>query len=778
MKVDFAKFEDVITEDVGDIESQEADIDEANLPLIFEMFSKQLYSNPEGSIVREITSNCFDSHIEAEVDHPVVLEFFYEEGQHYLQFQDFGVGLSPERISKIYKKYLSSTKRDSNKYIGAFGLGSKSPLAYSDFFFITTVFAGIKYQYIMSKTKLKPVIDLMFEEPTEEGNGTIIKVPIRSNSIQKFETELTTQLFYFDNVYVKTNELIKFENIYKVYDFQNFKFRTSTSKREMSLVIDKVNYPIDWVQIDQLYPINIPVALKFDIGEIPVTPNRESIRYTEEAKSLIKGKLIQCLRELENLAKSEKNYVCKTLKEFRDNKKGDFFKIKLEEKDFIPVWKNYLKKSPIESPHYVLDIYKDIPFSVFYEWINPVSFLFKADKIITDIGTLNTTEDKVEKVLDYTPINNFWLTRTEGKDRVKNYYIYNYLARREYVGSQGQNIAYANYILKSKNKKLKELKLLLSKKFTDPKNQKAAKLNGLSKLQCLSLFKQKVEEELKSLTFDYDSIKVPEWVIKEYKAKFYPPKIKNTSLGLNVILVNQSSSTGRVGKDYVKRTIADLGKHKGFYYYSTKDEAELENLEKVSKIFKDRKEIRFIAFNKTEVKLIKDFKNFRHYTAFNNTSNRLYKNMVVASYLVKIPGMYNFLYYNSDYFKWHLHFNRDFRKWNLKLLAFQKKYKTGALRLSDDEHKELFYKFLGETSIEQEFHKILNFQEGLKLFSFSTMNLALDDKEYLDDIVVYLKAKKKKLNPEHYFIPTIEEQIWIKQGEELNEYREQIKQLN
>lgn len=33
--------------------------------MVFQLFTKNVYSNPIGTVVREITSNCFDSHTEA-----------------------------------------------------------------------------------------------------------------------------------------------------------------------------------------------------------------------------------------------------------------------------------------------------------------------------------------------------------------------------------------------------------------------------------------------------------------------------------------------------------------------------------------------------------------------------------------------------------------------------------------------------------------------------------------------------------------------------------------
>ncbi len=44
--------------------------------------------------------------------------------------------MSPDRFAKVYMQYLKSTKDKTNGQIGYWGLGSKSPLSYTDHFYI------------------------------------------------------------------------------------------------------------------------------------------------------------------------------------------------------------------------------------------------------------------------------------------------------------------------------------------------------------------------------------------------------------------------------------------------------------------------------------------------------------------------------------------------------------------------------------------------------------------------------------------------------------------
>lgn len=281
-------------------------IDEGNFSLVYKSFLN--YSNPIGSIVREITSNCFDSHIEAGIDKPVRIVWRDEDRLSgvpaSISFIDEGIGMSEERVENVYCKFFTSTKRDTNSQIGGFGIGAKTPLSYVDMFSVITVSDGIEYHYSVHKGSSSPEMTLLSKIKTDKLNGTEIRINVKFSDKPLFFSEIEKQLKYFDNVQVENFGMLGQEK--KIYHGKNFVFSDVNKQYrydEMDLCIGKVRYPLDKSAFNNLsylqkQALSMPVGLKFEIGDISVTWNRESVEYTEETKNKILSKLDNVIVEI------------------------------------------------------------------------------------------------------------------------------------------------------------------------------------------------------------------------------------------------------------------------------------------------------------------------------------------------------------------------------------------------------------------------------------------------------------------------------------------------
>lgn len=315
------------------------------------------YSRPIDSIVREITSNCFDSHQEARILQGAsierVLELGYGEDAERVHayfaswqerpvevemqrenrltgtdaaiiFRDFGVGLSPERVRKIYAFLAASTKRFTNEMIGGFGIGSKSPLGYRDEFFVVTRWFGEKYYYLVRKGPRGLELDFFGSESTDEVNGTEVVVGIKEGDWNSFQKAVQEQLAYFP--------AIRFIGCYvepgTVYRGEHFVYRTNSPFTEMHLAIEGVYYPLDWRAAGVKYnPIGygsyndrnygVPIGLRFSLDEIgsAIMEKRENIQYTPEVKALIQEKLRLARAEIQRIH-DEKWSGVRTMKDY------------------------------------------------------------------------------------------------------------------------------------------------------------------------------------------------------------------------------------------------------------------------------------------------------------------------------------------------------------------------------------------------------------------------------------------------------------------------------
>lgn len=160
----------------------------SNDPAFFQVLSANLYSNQKLAVAREVISNCWDAHIEAGIkDTPIKISLLATE----LVFQDFGHGIAPEDMGRVYGTYGASTKKTDSKTTGGFGLGCKSPFAYTDSFRVTSCHKGVKTIYNITKSSVesngKPGITTIASMPTDE-TGLTVSVPMDRADWSEFNT--------------------------------------------------------------------------------------------------------------------------------------------------------------------------------------------------------------------------------------------------------------------------------------------------------------------------------------------------------------------------------------------------------------------------------------------------------------------------------------------------------------------------------------------------------------------------------------------------------------
>jgi hypothetical protein len=275
-------------------ESQESigmslDLDSAQV--LMQMLSKNLYSDAIGSTIRECASNALDSHRRAGIDKPIIVSLNRNNHDNYeFSVEDFGIGLDAEDVVNIISKYGKSTKRNSNTELGMMGLGFKAPLAYTSSFYFVARKDGMERKYMMYEGEEVNSIDLLYEAPTDQPSGVKVIVPVNYYDRHDFVRKTKEQLAYFENVYfnVLDNEV---SNDFTIHRSEHYQSSSLSRDSYLHICLDNVYYPLDFSKLG-INKIGMPIGLRFSLSDgLFPTPNRESIRYTKEAKDIILDKI-------------------------------------------------------------------------------------------------------------------------------------------------------------------------------------------------------------------------------------------------------------------------------------------------------------------------------------------------------------------------------------------------------------------------------------------------------------------------------------------------------
>ena len=287
----------------------------------FQILSSNLYSNPLGSMIRELSTNAYDAHIMVDkADEPFIIKM-PNSLEPSFKIRDFGPGLSEQEIKTVYTTFFESTKTDSNDVVGCLGLGSKSPFGVSDSFTINSFYNGTKtvYSAFLNDQRI-PSIAKFHSEPTQEENGIEIEVAIKEEDIGTFSKEVNTQLKYFKTKPIVTgnsNFEWKAEEEY-LYQGTNWKMvdnRNSPNHYGYARVVQgQISYPISTNDMGRIFDNAAPavkallqrtVLFEVPIGDVNIAPSREALSYDEATNINIIKATEQVLKELPSMIAKE-----------------------------------------------------------------------------------------------------------------------------------------------------------------------------------------------------------------------------------------------------------------------------------------------------------------------------------------------------------------------------------------------------------------------------------------------------------------------------------------
>jgi len=285
----------------------------ARTPHMFNILSSGLYSDKIAAVLREIGCNAMDAHImygtperPIEVKLPTLLDpSFY--------VKDWGPGLDDEELRVLYTTYGWSSKQQSDDVTGAFGLGSKSPFAYTlqnetekGGFSVESVKNGVKriYTCYLDDTGA-PAISRLYEGPCDEAwtHGVKVSFPVQTRDISEFQRKAAEVFRWFKvtpNVLGLNTELEAPE--FKLSG-SFFGLGLENGSGQPAVVMGGVRYPIRSERFNNLDKIETAllgagIHLMLPMGSVMMTPSREELEYVEKTRQNVKAWLKKAAKEV------------------------------------------------------------------------------------------------------------------------------------------------------------------------------------------------------------------------------------------------------------------------------------------------------------------------------------------------------------------------------------------------------------------------------------------------------------------------------------------------
>lgn len=270
----------------------------ANNAKMFSILADKIYTDKPRAVVREIACNALDAHMAVGQTRPFWVSL-PSRLEPMLAIRDFGPGMSHDDVIGLYTTFFDSSKTADNDQIGGFGLGSKSPFAYTDAFTVVSIQAGERRTYAAYKGDGNiPQIVLAETLATDEEDGIEVRVPVAEADVARFRTVTQDILRWFPVGSFQTFGL-DVEPIKPMISKPNYLVLPVKQVNTHQVLMGPVAYKLDWAQVEGIEDIPprtiVPV---FGIGELDLPPSREQLSYDPVTIAKLKARYDQIVTEM------------------------------------------------------------------------------------------------------------------------------------------------------------------------------------------------------------------------------------------------------------------------------------------------------------------------------------------------------------------------------------------------------------------------------------------------------------------------------------------------
>lgn len=187
-------------------ESGDLTVNQGNITHILSRLT-DMYSDPVLASARETISNALDATMRMPADQRKPVDVSVGSFDTTFTVRDYGVGMTTAQVKENFMSYGASTKSSDFGAVGSYGLGSKSPLAYTSEFTVTTTRDGVTTAFKMSNTSAGFKYDILYIRETGRESGTVVAIPMRPDDTNRFLTVAQSyQRYAFDLPIVVNSE--------------------------------------------------------------------------------------------------------------------------------------------------------------------------------------------------------------------------------------------------------------------------------------------------------------------------------------------------------------------------------------------------------------------------------------------------------------------------------------------------------------------------------------------------------------------------------------------
>lgn len=289
---------------------------------MFNILSSNIYKDKIMAPIRELISNAYDAHKEAGNPDDYIDVYCPSIYDPKFYVRDYGTGMDEATIMELYTNYGASTRDNTNDAIGCFGIGSKSPFAYTTNYTITNYTGSSKQVYVISMEDDIPSIRKVYEGEDTEPRGFKVELAVKNTEDARLFAD---KIKKFAKTFHGNIKLVDPDGTFTTYDefkkstksIKNLKYSDHIDAHPYSLTSTSLaiecggivyNYSEGYNSmkvlndtyklLHKLGKYFTCVYLSVPIGSVDITASREELELTDRTRDTISKYLSESIVEL------------------------------------------------------------------------------------------------------------------------------------------------------------------------------------------------------------------------------------------------------------------------------------------------------------------------------------------------------------------------------------------------------------------------------------------------------------------------------------------------